>query len=168
MKHRPCTRMVVEWTLKLSSKKTPEISRIIDIIGIIGWFLLLPRSSADLPWRPWSYVLGPLLELLVAPRLFGRSRLARSLRQKRNAEMLSCLKVGDTRIPRNGYFNGENEDSPLEYAVAHFQTNPYANCKTLQNHVTAKFQHRGSRPFKPRAGFQPVRGGSLCPPMLLT
>ena len=167
---------------RMNTNYPQEISRIIDIIGIIGWFSLLPRSSADLPWRPWSYVLGPLLELLVAPRFFGRSRLARSLRQKRNAEMLSCLKVGDTQ--KCFFFNGENEDSPLEYigiCDSPFSDKPI--CKTMSQIVTAtfdasnfkpnigpvekKFRHRGSRPFKPRVGFQPVRGGSLCPPMLL-
>ena len=83
------------------------------------------------------------------------------------------------------FFYGGNEDSPLEYigiCDSPFSDKPI--CKTMSQIVTAtfdasnfkpnigpvekKFRHRGSRPFKPRVGFQPVRGGSLCPPMLLT
>ena len=87
--------------------------------------------------------------------------------------------------PEMFFFYGENEDSPLEYigiCDSPFSDKPI--CKTMSQIVTAtfdasnfkpnigpvekKFRHRGSRPFKPRVGFQPVRGGSLCPPMLLT
>ena len=34
-----------------------------------------------------------------------------------------CLKIGDTHIHSN--FNGEHGDTPLEYEIHYFQTNPY-------------------------------------------